>query len=97
MSANPLTEESLAPLKVVNDSQDKPLRECVASAMDRYFAQLDGEMPAALYQMVLAEIEHPLLESVMRYTGGNQTRAARVLGLNRGTLRKKLKQYGLDQ
>lgn len=96
MSANPL-EENLAPLKVINESQDKPLRECVSSAMARYFDQLNGEMSTDLYQMVLAEIEHPLLESVMRYTGGNQTRAAKLLGLNRGTLRKKLKQYELDQ
>ena len=48
-----------------------------------------------LYPMVLAEMEIPLLEKVLEYTRGNQTKAAELLGLNRGTLRKKLKQYGL--
>ena len=48
-----------------------------------------------LYQMVLAEVEAPLLEAVMRYTGDNQSQASEILGLNRGTLRKKLKHYGL--
>ena len=48
-----------------------------------------------VYQMVLAEVEAPLLEEIMRYTRNNQTKASQMLGLNRGTLRKKLKQYGL--
>ena len=60
-----------------------------------YFNQLDGEPVSELYQMVLAEMEIPLLEKVLEYTRGNQTKAAELLGLNRGTLRKKLKQYGL--
>ena len=45
--------------------------------------------------MVLAEVEAPLLETVMEFTRGNQTKASTLLGLNRGTLRKKLKKYGL--
>ena len=45
--------------------------------------------------MVLAEIEAPLLEEIMAYTRHNQTKASVMLGLNRGTLRKKLKQYNL--
>ena len=60
-----------------------------------YFNQLEGEPVSELYQMVLAEMEIPLLEKVLEYTRGNQTKAAELLGLNRGTLRKKLKQYGL--
>jgi Fis family transcriptional regulator len=46
--------------------------------------------------MVLEQVEEPLLEAVMRYSAGNQSRAAEILGINRGTLRKKLKSYGLD-
>jgi Fis family transcriptional regulator len=56
---------------------------------------LDGHEPAHLYQLVLQEVERPLLESVMEYTRGNQSKASIVLGLNRGTLRKKLKQYDI--
>ena len=49
-----------------------------------------------LYELVLAEVEHPMLDMIMQYTRGNQTRAANMLGINRGTLRKKLKiRYGL--
>ncbi|EPC03534.1 hypothetical protein L861_18525 [Litchfieldella anticariensis FP35 = DSM 16096] len=76
-------------------TQERPLREAVDVAMRRYFAHLDGETVTDLYDMVLAEVEAPLLTSVMDYVNGNQTRAAEILGLNRGTLRKKLKQYAL--
>ncbi len=71
------------------------LRDHVAQAMSNYFSQLGNEPVTDVYQMVLSEIEAPLLEAVMEYTRDNQTRAAILLGLNRGTLRKKLKQYGL--
>ncbi|WP_227390792.1 DNA-binding transcriptional regulator Fis [Vreelandella malpeensis] len=73
----------------------QPLREAVEAAMRRYFEHLDGSQASDLYAMVMAEVEAPLLTCVMDHTDGNQTRAADVLGLNRGTLRKKLKQYGL--
>lgn len=76
-------------------AEERPLREAVDAAMRRYFAHLDGESVTDLYTMVLAEVEAPLLASVMEYVNGNQTRAADILGLNRGTLRKKLKQYAL--
>ncbi|MCP5142599.1 MAG: DNA-binding transcriptional regulator Fis [Chromatiales bacterium] len=76
---------------------DQPLRECVRDSVERYFADLDGgEPPTGLYQLLLQEVEAPLLEVVLRECGFNQTRAAQVLGLNRGTLRKKLKEYGLS-
>lgn len=71
------------------------LRESVAQAMKTYFHQLDGQPAQDVYQMVLGQVEAPLLEAVMRHTGDNQTRASEILGLNRGTLRKKLKQYDL--
>lgn len=71
------------------------LRDSVELALRNYFEHLDGQDVTDVYNMVLAEIEAPLLESVMDYVRGNQTRASEVLGLNRGTLRKKLKQYGL--
>ncbi|MFQ3788247.1 DNA-binding transcriptional regulator Fis [Halomonas sp. A29] len=74
---------------------EQPLREAVDAAMRRYFDHLDGGTVTDLYTMVMAEVEAPLLASVLEYTQGNQTRAAEMLGLNRGTLRKKLKQHDL--
>ena len=71
------------------------LRDNVELALRNYFEHLDGQDVTDVYNMVLAEVEAHLLESVMDYVQGNQTRASEVLGLNRGTLRKKLKQYGL--
>lgn len=79
-----------------NPPPTAPLRNQVQSALQAYFRQLDGQMPADLYKLVLQEVEHPLLETVMQYTRGNQTKAAEILGINRSTLRKKLKQYGME-
>ena len=60
--------------------------------MNRYFAQLDQKnIPIDVYQLVLKEVEPPLLESVMKFCNGNQSKAAKVLGINRTTLRTKLK------
>lgn len=73
-----------------------PIRACVREALEDYFRQLNGYDSAGLYKMVLTEVEVPLLEVVMRECGGNQTRASEILGINRGTLRKKLQHYGLD-
>ena len=82
------------PRSVTPDAPPQPLREAVETSMRRYFEHLDGGETSDLYTMVMTEVETPLLASVMEYTEGNQTRAAKVLGLNRGTLRKKLKAYG---
>lgn len=76
-------------------AQQQSLRGCVEQAMENYFKNLDGQSVSDVYEMVMAEVEAPMLEIVLKYTRHNQTRAAQVLGLNRGTLRKKLKQYGL--
>lgn len=76
-------------------AESHSLRESVAIAVKNYFDQLDGQDVTDVYEMVLSEVEAPLLEKVMSYTRNNQTRASQVLGLNRGTLRKKLKKYGL--
>jgi Fis family transcriptional regulator, factor for inversion stimulation protein len=73
----------------------QPLRECVRRTMLHYFRQLDGHATADLHTLVLREVEVPLLESVLEVTGGNQSQAALMLGLNRTTLRKKLRDYGL--
>ncbi len=76
--------------------REGPLSACVKSALERYFRQLAGEPTRGLYDMVLAQIERPLLEIVMNHTGSNQCKAAEMLGINRNTLRKKLKTYDLN-
>lgn len=74
---------------------DRPLRESVSQALENYLKHLDGEPVTNLYDLVLKEVEAPLLEAVMRYTNNNQTQASSLLGLSRGTLRKKLQQHQL--
>ena len=63
---------------------------CIFGALETYFEDLDGEMPAPIYDMVLRSVERPMLEIVLQQAGGNQTLAAEMLGINRNTLRKKL-------
>lgn len=72
------------------------LREHAEKTLRRYFADLKGHDPSELYEMVLGEIEQPLLLTLMEYTRGNQSRAATILGLNRSTLRKKLRKYKIN-
>lgn len=75
--------------------RNKPLRDMTGEALRTYFRDLNGHKPNALYDLVLGEVEPPLFEAVLDYTHGNQSRAAEILGLNRATLRKKLKHYDL--
>ncbi|MGP4123906.1 MAG: DNA-binding transcriptional regulator Fis [Sodalis sp. (in: enterobacteria)] len=83
------------------NSQDqvtqKPLRDSVKQALKNYFVQLNGQNVNDLYKLVLDEVERPLLDIVMQYTRGNQTRAAQMMGINRGTLRKKLKKHSMNR
>ncbi|UCE88574.1 MAG: DNA-binding transcriptional regulator Fis [Pseudomonadota bacterium] len=90
------SRSNVVSLGVAREKQERPLRECVSVALSNYFAQLEGHPPGELYEMVLQEVEQPLLQAVLQFTGGNQTQAAQILGLNRGTLRKKLRQYDLQ-
>lgn len=75
--------------------RNRPLRDLTEEALSRYFGDLNGHRPGDLYDLVLGEVEEPLFRTVMDYTQGNQTQAAEILGLNRATLRKKLRHYRL--
>lgn len=75
----------------------RPLHETVRSALKEYMLTLEGDDPSDLYAMVIREVERPLLECALEHCAGNQTRAAQCLGLNRGTLRKKLREHDLIQ
>lgn len=84
-----------------NEEQDESqqtsqIYDVVKNSIQRYLHELEDTEPSEMYAMVLSQIELPLLESVLEHTGGNQSRAAEYLGLNRGTLRKKLRIYDLD-
>jgi Fis family transcriptional regulator len=75
--------------------RNRPLRDLTAESLRRYFKDLNGHKPGDLYGLVLGEVEAPLFETVMEHTRGNQSQAAEILGINRATLRKKLKHYYL--
>ena len=74
-----------------------PLSSAVQLSVKNYFEELNGEEVTGIYDMVLRETERPLLEVTMAQARGNQTRAAKMLGINRNTLKKKLIRYGLDK
>lgn len=83
-------------------TSQQPLKTYVKQALENYFSHLTAENNLSsippkldLYGLVLNEVEYPLLEIVLQQTRGNQTKAAKLLGISRGTLRKKLKQYDL--
>jgi len=80
----------------VSTKPAQSLQECVDANIACYFANLGDTRASNVYEMVLAEVEVPLLRRVLKYTKGNQSKAAIVLGLSRGTLRKKLKIYGME-
>ncbi len=70
--------------------QTNEIGDCVRRSLERYFKDLDGAKPRSVYDMVLKNVERPLLEAVLVHAEGNQTVAAEMLGINRNTLRKKM-------
>lgn len=74
----------------------KSLSESVSECIDDYFRCLNGHKPSELYTTILDQIEPPLLRATLRYCEHNQSRAAEVLGLNRATLRKKMRQHNIS-
>jgi Fis family transcriptional regulator, factor for inversion stimulation protein len=77
---------------MINETE---MARVVRRAIDGYFKDLDGERASGVYDMVIHCIEKPLLESVLHRVRGNQTHAAEMLGINRNTLRKKMKAHGI--
>ena len=74
----------------------RPLHETVRAPLKEYMHTLEGDDPTEQYAMVIREVERPLLECALEHCAGNQPRTAQCLGLNRGTLRKKLREHGLN-
>lgn len=77
-------------------SKSTKVSQAITDSLDDYFTHLDGEPPHAIYDMVLNCVEKPMLEYILNKMGGNQSKAAQVLGINRNTLRKKMALYNLD-
>lgn len=82
--------------KSATSTPELPLRNHAERALSDYLASLNGHRPARLYDMVLREVEEPLFRTVLDYASGNQSQAAVILGITRGTLRKKLREFGLS-
>ena len=78
-------------------SERASLTECVSQSVHNYFSELNGAEPVDLYQFVLEEVETPLFKAVMEHCKYNQSRAANLLGISRGTLRTKLRRYFDDK
>ena len=72
------------------------LSTAIEESLEDYFKHLDGQPPHAIYDMVLGCVEKPMLEFILNKVGGNQSKAAEMLGLNRNTLRKKMAEYHLN-
>ena len=73
-------------------NRNAEIAEAVKRSLERYFKDMDGEQPTLIYDMVLKNVERPLIETVLHRAQGNQTRAASMLGINRSTLRKKMQE-----
>jgi len=73
-------------------TRQNELAESVRRALERYFRDMDGERPSNIYDMVLKNIEKPMIETVLGKAEGNLTLAASMLGIDRNTLRKKMQQ-----
>lgn len=91
-----MTSDAVRRVALGSEGQGIVLKEQVRIALERYFAELEGEGVTGLYAMVMAEVEKPLLKTVLDHAGGNQSKAAKILGVSRSTLRKKLKEYGIE-
>ena len=73
----------------------KNISKAVGRAVEAYIADMEDQEITDLYELVLKEVEAPMLNSLLRHTGNNQSKTATMLGLSRGTLRKKLRKYRL--
>lgn len=82
--------------KKQKERRAKSIHHCIESALNLYFEDMDGHDPSDVYELILSQTEKPMLEVVLKQTQGNITRSSEILGINRATLRKKLKKYALE-
>lgn len=79
-----------------SDLRSTSLGSLVDKKLEQFFDDVSGMMPENMHQMIMSKAEKPLIRQIMKRTGGNQVQAAKILGINRNTLRKKIKLYGLE-
>lgn len=94
-AANTMDNEVVSLKPVLQAGHALSLQESVQYTLQQYLATLDGQQPADLYNLVISEVEKPLIQMVLNLTNNNQSKAAIILGLSRGTLRKKMAIYDL--
>ena len=82
--------------ELTQETSSDCLSSNVRKSVENYFADLDGHEATNLYDLFISQVEKPMFEVVMQASRGNITKAAQMLGLNRGTLRNRLRKYGLD-
>ena len=80
-----------------SNQKNNQLYACIEKSVAKYLADLNGESTTGIYQMVLTEIEKPLLVAILKHTDNNQSKAAKALGISRTTLKKKLQLYKLEK
>jgi Fis family transcriptional regulator len=97
MNVDDTLDDTVTETSHTNTEEISQLSQAVKHSIRRYLYELDGTQPSNMYALVLKQIERPLFEAILEHTKGNQSRASEVLGLNRGTLRKKLQNYGLHK
>lgn len=89
------TVSIVKPITAQIDTTNKPLRDCVLSAFKNYYNHLEGSEPTDVMELFESQAKAAAIEATMNYTRGNQSKAAKVMGISRGTLRKLLKKYDL--
>lgn len=91
-----IMQQSAKVISIDSKKTPIPLSVHVKKTVEHYFDQLNGHETSGLHAMVISEVEKPLIEAALEYCGQNQTKASKLLGLSRSTLRKKLELYGLS-
>jgi Fis family transcriptional regulator len=91
----PASHTTTPALQVVQADRREPLSKCVEDALGVYLRTTDGHEVSDLHRLVIEEVERPLFATVLRHVEGNLSHAAKILGLTRSTLRKRLADYGI--
>lgn len=90
-------DEDWSSVTMLHHNRTETLSECVRASVADYLRHMDGHDVHDLHRLFMDEVERPLLETILRYTHGNQTLAARLLGMSRSTLRKRMAAYDINE
>ncbi len=96
-AARTVSDTQAQGLRVIDTDRAGPLSKCVRDALNAYLENMDGHEIKGLYGLVMEEFERPLFETILRHANGNLSHAAKMLGMTRNTLRKRLTDYSIDR